>query len=142
MNNNLLDQFEEILVNTDDNDLAAIVASIEGRMEMGKHYTQEAIADNLSDLDLRRDLQDYDRLEDLFAQAVVILRVKAERGKPYVKPQDILKQLQQIAVKSRQVDDCDAITPIELLEMQSAISELDGFVTGYRNQFITNYAAK
>ena len=143
MNEELIEEFENLLAKTgDDYDIADIVTSLECRMSMSKDYTQDAIADNLSDLDLRRDLQDYDQLEDLFAKAVKILRAKAKRGALYVKPQDILKQLQQIAVKSREIDDCDAITPTELLEMQSAVSELDGFVTGYRDQFLTNYAAK
>ena len=135
MNNNLLDQFEEILVNTDDNNLADIVAAIEGRMEMGKHYTQEAIADNLSDLDLRRDLQDYDQLEDLFAQATKILRAKAKRNKPPVKPQDVFSKLFDAVNLTAQVDDCDPIEIHELINAEQNLADLLGFVRGYRDQF-------
>jgi len=143
MNEELINQFSDMLASTrDDNDLADIVESLECNMAMGKDYTEEAIADDLSNLDLRRDLQDYDRLQDLFGKAAKILREKAKRDKPIAKPQDILEQLKQVVVKSREVDDSYSITPEELLKMQSAIMELDGFFAGYRDQFLINYAAK
>lgn len=143
MNEELINQFSDMLASTrDDNDLADIVESLECNMAMGKDYTEEAIADDLSDLDLRRDLQDYDRLRDLFSKAAKILREKADRSKPSVKPQDFLKQLKQVVVMSREVDDGYSITPEELLEMQLAIMEINGFFAGYRDQFFTNYAAK